>query len=127
MFLQVLENPVYAHKDQVYENLGTCVERKPDAGRAEEYLRSALRINPRLPRSLLAMARLSFDKGEYLSTRAYLQRYLAVARHTAESLWLGIRAERLLGDNNAVSSYGLWLKSNFPDAPETRLYLESAN
>lgn len=125
MFLQVLKNPVYAHKDQVYENLGTCVARKPDAERAEEYLRSALRINPRLPRSLLAMARLSFDKGEYLSTRAYLQRYLAVARHTAESLWLGIRAERMLGDNNAVSSYGLWLKANFPDAPETRLYLES--
>lgn len=127
MFLQVLKNPVYAQKDQVYENLGTCVERKPNIERAEEYLRSALRLNPRLPRSLLAMARLSFDKGEYLSTRAYLQRYLAVARHTAESLWLGIRAERLLGDNNAVSSYALWLKANFPDAPETRLYLESVN
>jgi type IV pilus assembly protein PilF len=126
-FLQVLKNPVYPRREQVYENLGLCVEHKPNAERAEEYLRSALRINPQLPKSLLAMARRSFDKGEYLSTRAYLQRYLDVARHTPESLWLGIRAERLLGDKNAVSSYGLWLKSNFPDAPETRLYLESVN
>jgi type IV pilus assembly protein PilF len=126
-FLQVLKNPVYPHKDQIYENLGLCVERKPNVERAEEYLRSALRFNPRLSKSLLAMARLSFAKGEYLTTRAYLQRYLDVARHTAESLWLGIRTERLLGDKNAVSSYGLWLKSNFPEAPETKLYLESVN
>lgn len=126
-FLNVLKNPVYPRKDQVYENLGLCVERKPNTERAEEYLRSALRINPRLPKSLLAMARLSFSSGNYLSTRAYLQRYLDVARHTAETLWLGIRAERLLGDKNAVSSYALLLKANFPDAPETKLYLESGN
>ncbi len=123
--LKVLENPVYSRKDQVYENLGLCVERKPNLERAEEYLRSALRLNPRLPKSLVAMARISFAKGEYLSTRAYLQRYLDVARHTAETLWLGIRTERLLGDSNAVASYGLWLKANFPDAAETKLYLES--
>ncbi len=124
-FLKVLENPVYPRQDQVYENLGLCIERKPNLERAEGYLRSALRLNPRLPKSLLAMARISFAKGDYLSTRAYLQRYLELARHTTESLWLGIRAERLLGDNNAVASYGMQLKANFPDAPETKLYLES--
>ena len=123
--LKVLENPVYPRRDLVYENLGICVERKPNFERAEEYLRNALRINPRLPKSLLAMARVSFAKGEYLSTRAYLQRYLELARHTPQSLWLGIRAERLLGDKNAEASYGLQLKANFPDAPETKLYLQS--
>lgn len=124
-FLKVLENPVYPHRELVFENLGLCVERIPNLERAEEYLRSALRINPRLPKSLLAMARLSFAKREYLSSRAYLQRYLDVARHTPETLWLGIRTERLLGDENAVASYGLQLKANFPNAPETKLYLES--
>ena len=124
-FLKVLKNPVYPRIDQVYENLGVCVERLPNLERAESYLRSALKINPRLPKALLAMARVSFAKGEYLSTRAYLQRYLGEARHTAETLWLGIRAERLLGDKNAVSSYALMLKANFPDSAETKLYLQS--
>jgi len=124
-FLKVLKNPVYPQQDQVYENLGLCVERKPNLERAEEYLRSALRYNPRLTKSLLAMGRISFAKREYLSTRAYLQRYQELARPTPESLWLGIRAERLLGDNNAVASYGMQLKANFPTAPETKLYLES--
>ena len=124
-FLKVLENPVYPQQDQVYENLGLCIARKPNLERAETYLRSALRLNPRLPKALLAMARLNFSKGDYLRTRAYLQRHLELARHTTESLWLGIRTERLLGDNNAVASYGMQLKANFPDAPETKLYLES--
>ncbi len=122
--LNVLNNPVYPQQAQVYENLGLCVE-AVDTQQADKYLRTALRMNPRLPNSLLAMARLSFKGGEYLSARAYLQRYLEVGRHNAESLWLGIRTERQLGDSNAVASYGLLLKSKFPDSEETRLYLKS--
>lgn len=123
--LKVLNNPVYSHKAQVYENLGLCMEGKPNLEKAESYLRQALKFDPRLAKSLLAMARLSFTKGEYLSSRGYLQRYLSHARHTAASLWLGIQVERILGDKNAVSSYGLLLRSSFPRAEETRLYLKS--
>lgn len=122
---KVLDNPVYPQRDQVYENIGLCVERKGDHDKAEEYLRKGLQLNPRMPKSLLAMARLTFAKKNYLSTRAYLQRFAEVARHTPESLWLGIQVERILGDKNALASYGLSLKGNFPDAPETKLYLQS--
>lgn len=124
-FLRVLENPVYQRPDQVYENLGLCLEGKPDLDSAEEYLRKALELNPRLPKALLAMSRISFARDNHLSARAYLQRFLAVARPTPESLWLGIRIERVLGDKDALSSYGLLLKGRYPDAPETKLYLES--
>lgn len=126
-FQKVLDNPVYPRRDQVYENMGLCMERKADMARAEKYLRQALQLNSQLPKSLLAMGRISFAEKNYLSARAYLQRFQAVPgiRHTPESLWLGIRVERILGDKNALASYGLLLKSKFPDAPETKLYLES--
>lgn len=124
-FEEVLKNPVYPRRDQVYENLGLCLERKPDHEQAEMFLRKGLELNPKAPKSLLAMARLSFAKENYLSTRAYLQRYSEVARHIPESLWLGIRVERILGDKDALASYGLSLKGNYPNAPETKLYLES--
>jgi len=124
-FKKVLDNPVYPRRDQVYENLGLCLEGKPDPEQAETYLRKGLELNPKAPKSLLAMARLSLAKKNYLSSRAYLQRFSEVSRHTPESLWLGIRVERILGDKNALASYGLSLKGNFPDAPETKLYLES--
>ena len=124
-FSKVLQNPVYPRRDQVYENMGLCMLRKPDLKKAEEYLRKALQINPHLPHSLLAMGKLSFEEKNYMSARAYLQRFQSEDKPTPESLWLGIRVERILGDKDALASYGLALKGRFPDAPETKLYLES--
>ncbi len=124
-FLKVLDNPVYPRPDQVYENMGLCMQRKPDLDKAEEYLRKALQLNPRLPGALLAMSKVSFEKKNHMSARAYLQRFQSETRHTPESLWLGIQIERILGDRDALASYGLALKGRFPDAPETKLYLES--
>lgn len=123
--LKVLNNPVYPNPDQVYENLGLCMENKGDMTKAEEYMRQSLRFNQRAPQALLGMARMTFAQENYLSTRAYLQRYREVASHTPESLWLGIRTEHILGDQNALASYALSLQRNFPDAEETQLYLQS--
>lgn len=124
-FRKVLDNPVYPRRDQVYENMGLCMMRKPDLKKAEEYLRKALQLNSRLPGSLLAMAKVSFEEKNYMSARAYLQRFQSEAKQTPESLWLGVRVERILGDKDALASYGVALKGRFPDAPETKLYLES--
>lgn len=123
--LKVLENPVYPQMAQVYENLGLCMEGKGDLQQAMAYLRQALAMNPRLPQSLLMMARLNFAMDNHLSVRAYLQRFRDVSPPTAESLWLGVQVERLLGDKDAVASYGLLLQQQFPDARETQLYLQS--
>ncbi len=71
------------------------------------------------------MSDLSYNQGNYLSARGYLQRYLEIANHTPISLWLGIRIERELGDKNALSSYALSLRNNFPDSKEARLLQES--
>lgn len=125
-FLHVLENPVYQPRAQVYENLGLCMHREPDLKKAEAYLRRALALNPKLPKSLLGMAELSYQSDRHLSARGYLQRYLEVARHSPESLWLGIRVERILGDQNALASYSMLLKNSYPDSEQARLYNESS-
>jgi type IV pilus assembly protein PilF len=92
---------------------------------AEQFFRKALDVNPALPSALLQMSRLSFDQKKYLPARGYLQRYIAVAPHTAESLWLGVRIENQLGDYNAVSSFALLLRNQFPGSNEARQLLES--
>ena len=72
------------------------------------------------------MAELSFELERHLQARGYLQRFEdAARRHTARTLWLGIRIERALGDRDAEASYALQLEKNFPDAKETQLLLES--
>lgn len=123
--LQALDNPVWPGRDQAYENLGRCMADKGDMAKAEQYYREALKGNPRLPKSLLAMTEISLQQGNHISARAFLQRYAVVAPHTAQSLWLGIQIERSLGDRNALSSYGMSLRNNFPTAEETQLYLKS--
>lgn len=125
MFLKALETPAYSGRSDTLENVGLCMLDKPDVKKGEEYLRKALAAEPGRPKALLGMAKISFAQKGYLSTRAYLQRYLDVARHTPETLWLGIRTERILGDRDAVASYGMQLKNAFPKSEEARLYLRS--
>jgi type IV pilus assembly protein PilF len=46
-----------------------------------------------LPLALSEMADVMFQKQNYMSTRAYLQRFGEVSKYTPQSLWLGIQTE----------------------------------
>ncbi len=124
-FLRALENPLYRTPEVALTNAGICAVRNNALEQAEGYLRRALNYNAKFPLALIQMAQISFQTGEHLSSRAYLQRYLEQARPTPASLWLGIQNERILGDQNAVSSYSLMLKNNFPDSREVQLLRDS--
>lgn len=124
-FLKARRNPLNENPAQALTNAGTCALRNNNRDQAESYYREALQLNPQQPIALLQMAEIQFQNGEYLAARGYLQRYRSVARHTARSLWLGIRIEKALGDADTVSSYALQLRSNYPDSHEARLLRES--
>ena len=124
-FEEALRNPLYQTPEVALTNAGICADRSENPEKAESYFRRALQANPKFPTALLRMATISYDKGNYLSTRGYLQRYLEVAPHTAETLWLGIRTERELGDLDALASYELLLRAEFPDSEEMRMFEES--
>lgn len=124
-FLKALENPLYKTPEVALTNAGICADRNQQLEKAEQYLRRALSINPNFAAALIQMSQLSFRTDQNLSSRAYLQRYLEQVKPTAASLWLGIQNERILGDRNAVSSYTLLLKNNFPDSREVQLLRDS--
>ena len=96
-----------------------------DIESAEAHFRAALQINPRIAAALFQMATISYDLERHLPARAYLQRYLEIGAHTPQSLWLGIRIERVLGDKDALASYALQLEKEHPDTEEARLLLEA--
>ncbi len=124
-FLKAAANPLYATPEFAITNAGTCAYQNQRPVVAEKFFRQAREINKQIPTALLQMSQLSYDKANHLSARAYLQRYLAVGRHTPVSLWLGIRIEREMGDKDALSSYELSLKNNFPESIEAGLLMES--
>jgi type IV pilus assembly protein PilF len=122
-FERALDNPLYRTPQNSYTNLGLCKLRAGDPGKAEHYFRQALGKAPNFAPALLQMAKLSWDGGNALQARAYLQRLSTVVRPNAEILWLGVQVERQLGDRGAADSFALQLRQRFPDAPETQLLL----
>lgn len=117
-FRSALSNPLYQSRWLALHNAGVCRQRAGDTTGAEADFRAALRANPEFAPSLLSMGQVSYAKGVYLSARAYLQRYAAVAPHTAESLWLGVRTEQKLGDMAQMAEYSRQLRSQFPDSEQ---------
>lgn len=124
-FLKAAENPLYRTPEIPYTNAGICAARNKSYVRAENYLRNALKINPNLPLALYQMASLNYDIRNMVAARDYLKRYLNTAKHTPQTLWLGIRIERVLRDKNAEASYALLLRSQFPDSEEAQWLKQS--
>ncbi|VAX10687.1 Type IV pilus biogenesis protein PilF [hydrothermal vent metagenome] len=124
-FADALKNPLYQTPEVALTNAGLCAGRHGNQVQAEDYFRQALKKNAKFPVALNRMANISLEKNNYLSARGYLHRYLEVTRHTAHSLWLGIRVERTLKDLDALASYEMLLRAEFPDSAEMRMYEES--
>ncbi len=120
-FMKAARNPLYPTPEIALANAGTCAMAKGKLDVAESHFRNALEKNPEISVALLQMSQLSYGMSNYLSARAYLQRYLENSAHTAKSLWLGINIEKELGDKNALSSYQLLLKNAFPNSKEAHL------
>lgn len=119
-FLRAIENPLYTSADRAYENAGLCVNRIPDQTLAKHYFRKALQLNPRLAKSLLQMAKLSYLNIDYEDAQSYMERYQTIAAWTASALLTAIMIKNKLNDQNAVASYTLLIKSRFPDSAETQ-------
>ncbi|MEK7759111.1 MAG: type IV pilus biogenesis/stability protein PilW, partial [Pseudomonadota bacterium] len=74
-FRAAISNQLYKSPEQASINAGICQFKKPDKSAAASYFRTALQHNPRQPQALLHMARYSFETGESLSARGFMQRY----------------------------------------------------
>lgn len=120
------EDPFYETPYLAYANAGTCLLDKGDYKEAEKMLRKALRDQPSYAGALISMAEIGVKTEKYLMARAYIQRYHAVARPTAESLWLQIQSEKALGAEEHYLKYARRLLKDFPDSDEAGLLEEMA-
>ncbi|MGQ0587750.1 MAG: type IV pilus biogenesis/stability protein PilW [Gammaproteobacteria bacterium] len=119
MFLRAANNKSNPVPADAWANAGVCLKNLPKAReRAEGYLREALRLNPKHANALAQMAQYSYDKKDYLRSRAFLQRYESGSRATAQTLWIGAQTERALGDLATARSYERRLRSEFPESAE---------
>ena len=64
---------------------------------------------------------------DYLTARAFVQRYDAAAAMSPGVLWVAVRTERALGDRAAADAYAAQLKKQFPRSDETYQLLRLEN
>lgn len=126
-FMKAANNPFYTSPAVPFTNAGLCAKRIPDAAQAEQYFRQALQQDPKFAPALLQMAVLNFEQGNFLSARAYLERFEQVAEHSPESLWLAVRTEFALSDHTASGNYALQLRQSFPKSEQAIMLLEWQN
>ncbi len=120
-FREIVASKLYPYPWLALTNMGRCALAAGKKEAAEQYLRQALEQAPKFPPALLEMSKLSLDNRQYLSARAFLQRYQEVAADTPETLWTGIRIEHALGNREAVARYIESLRHQFAEAKETAL------
>jgi type IV pilus assembly protein PilF len=125
LMLEAASNPLYRTPEIAYFNAANCARNGGDLKRTEENLRKALAVRPKFAEALLQMAELQYNQADYLSARAFLERYMEVGRVSPATLWLGVRIERGLGNEEAAKTYAERLKLEYPKAAQTKELIES--
>jgi type IV pilus assembly protein PilF len=123
--LEAAADPLYKTPEVAYLNAGNCALSGGNMKVAEDNFRKSLTVKPRFGEALFQMADLEYRQTEYMSARAFLERYLEVGRTSPATLWLGVRIERGLGNNAQAQHYAQRLKTEYPSATQTKELLES--
>jgi type IV pilus assembly protein PilF len=119
-FDRAIRVPTNDYAEITLTNAGVCMAQKPDYDAAEAYFRQALERSRNYGEALLQLSLLKYRQEDYLSARAFLQRYMIDNEPSAALLALGWNIETRLGDERAADEYYAQLLEDFPDAPETR-------
>lgn len=116
------EDLTYNRRSFALANLGRAAVKLGRPEEAETAYTRALALNENLSQVLLELAELKFDAGAYAQAKHYLDRYSAGNRQIPQSLWLGIRIEKIFGNRDKERSYALALKNLYPYSAETLEY-----
>ncbi|MDJ0760041.1 MAG: type IV pilus biogenesis/stability protein PilW [Woeseiaceae bacterium] len=122
-FERAAELPNNDNAEITLTNAGVCMAQKPDLAKAEEFFREALEARNNHPEALLQLTLLKFRVADYMSARAFLQRYLGRSVPSPAVLYLGVQIEDKLGDDKAKTDYEDRLIREFPMSAEARSVL----
>ena len=117
-FRRAADNREYATPEVALTNAGVCARDSGDLEAAQSYFREALTRSPAFPDALTNMMDLSYQGGNYMQARAFVQRYLEARPATAAVLLVCYRVERELKNVAAADKCAMQLRSGFQDSRE---------
>ncbi|RYY58474.1 MAG: type IV pilus biogenesis/stability protein PilW, partial [Comamonadaceae bacterium] len=119
-FAAALAAPGYVDSAKTYMAKGICHLQAGQRPEAERALTQAYEIDAANPVIGYNLALLLYQRGEHARTQFYIRRVNNGQQSNAESLWLGIRTERRLGNREAVGELSNQLQRRYPQSREAR-------
>lgn len=125
-FGRALQTPGYTSAARTWLTQGICQARGGQREGAEASLLKAYELEPGNPITAYNLASLLYQRGQAAKAQFYIRRLNNSEFGNAESLWLGIRVERRLGNNEIVRQLGDQLKRRYPQSKEASSYERGA-
>ncbi|TCS99965.1 type IV pilus assembly protein PilF [Tepidimonas ignava] len=123
---RALDTPGYRGVARTWLALGVCQARAGEPGQAERSLVRAFELDPGNPITMYNLALLLHQRGDDERARFYARRLNNSELANAESLWLGVKIERRLGNREAAQQLGEQLRRRFPASREAGSYERGA-
>jgi type IV pilus assembly protein PilF len=117
-FRRAADNATYTTPEVPLTNAGVCARDAGQPEEAAENFRLALTRNPSYADALLNMMELSYQSGNYLQARAFVQRFLQAHAATAPVLWTCFNVERELDNDEAADRCAAQLRNGFRGSTE---------
>ncbi len=121
-FESALKNKSYKSPSKALVNAGVCSLRLQNRPAAERYFSQAFQYEPGNLVVNVNLANLYFDSRDFERARFHIAPVVKGDMASADVLWLAIRVERKLGNQQAQSELAAQLRRRYPASPEYAAY-----
>ena len=125
-FNTALQIPLYTGAARTWMAQGICQVRDGRPGDAERSFLHSFELDPSNPITTFNLSKLLTQQGHYTRAQFYIRRLNNSDQANAESLWLGVRIERQLQNQEAARQLGEQLSRRFPESKEAAAYARGA-
>ncbi len=126
LFGKALATPTYGDRAKTWMAQGLCQLKAGQKEEAQESLLRSYELDAGNPVTGYNLSLLLFERGDYTRSLFYIRRINNSDFANAESLWLGIRIERKLGNRDGMTQLAAQLKKRFSESRELSLYEKGA-
>ena len=124
-----LKNPKYTSPVKAMVNAGACALKMKQYDVADRYYTNAQRLDPDFPTIQAGLARVAYQRRDYARAGFFLNMLKAQTKPDAMSadvLWLAIRIERKLGEQDSATTLATQLRRRHPASPEFAAFQRGA-
>lgn len=126
MFTAAIATKNYIQSSNSWMEFGVCQSINDKKLQAEASFLKSYELNPSNYASAYALGTLLFQRGDAKRAQVFVRRINNSEFASAESLWLGMRIERFLGNTEVLLQLGGQLKKRFPLSRENLAFERGA-